>query len=176
MALACAVLLSLFWSLVHSHTFPYVSFMGQPLANLSYVDLSTVENNQSNSDSIVCHTDLSTCCSGGQGSHRGDWYFPGGTQLPFAGSSVPIGEARGAQVVVIRRATATTGIYRCGIPTRAVHDDFDNSVRDTVYVGLYTGSGGILYFTFCPTLHRAFQNLIFRKCDNIWRYDTYCAL
>ena len=72
------------------------------------------------------------------------------SQLPFAGSSVPIGEARGAEVVVIRRATATTGIYRCGIPTRAVHDDFDNSVRDTVNVGLYTGSGGILYFTFCP--------------------------
>ena len=42
MALVCVLLLSVFWSLVHSQTFPYVSFMGQTLANHSYVDLSTV--------------------------------------------------------------------------------------------------------------------------------------
>ncbi|CAI8049106.1 hypothetical protein GBAR_LOCUS27045, partial [Geodia barretti] len=35
-----------------------------------------------------------------------------------------------------------TGIYRCCIPTNAVHDVTDISVRDTVYVGLYTASGG----------------------------------
>ena len=37
-------------------------------------------------------------------------------------------EARGAQIVSIRRTTATgtTGIYRCDI---AVHDDTDNSLR-----------------------------------------------
>ena len=93
-----------------------------------------------NRDSVVCHTDLNTCCSGSQGSHPGDWYFPDGTRLPFAGRSVPIGEGRGAQIAVIRRTTAAgpTGIYRCDIPTNAVHDDTDIiSVRDTVYVGLY---------------------------------------
>ncbi|CAI8038512.1 hypothetical protein GBAR_LOCUS21472, partial [Geodia barretti] len=39
-------------------------------------------------------------------------------------------------------ANSPTGIYRCDIPTVAVHDDTDISVRDTVYVGLYTASGG----------------------------------
>ena len=27
---------------------------------------------------VQCHSDLSTCCSGSQGYHRGDWYFPDG--------------------------------------------------------------------------------------------------
>ena len=110
------------------------------------MNLSTVGSASDNSDSVVCHTDLSTCCSGSEGGHRGDWYFPNGTVLPFAGDSVPIGEGRSPQRVVIRRTTATgsTGIYRCDIPTNAVHDDTDQSVRDTVYVGLYPADGGKL--------------------------------
>ena len=36
------LLLSVFWSLVQCQTYPYVSFMGQTLANHSYVDLRTV--------------------------------------------------------------------------------------------------------------------------------------
>ena len=147
MALACAVLLCLFWSLVHcQQTFPYVSFglTGQTLANHSYVDLSTVGNSNENSDSVVCHTDLESCCSGSQGIHRGNWSFPDGTLLPFSGTSVPIGLARAAQIAVIRRTSGTgpTGIYRCDIPTIVVHD-FENSLRETVYVGLYV-SGGML--------------------------------
>ena len=139
-------LLCLFFE-VHSQTFPYVSFMGQTLANHSYVDLSLVGS--SDSDSVQCHTDLLTCCSGAQGSHRGDWYFPNGNRLPFLGGG-DIYEARGAQRVDLRRrssATSPVGIYRCEIPTNAVHDDTDNSVRETVYVGLYSGSGGMLYIT-----------------------------
>ena len=144
MALVCVLLLSVFWSLVHSQTIPYVSFMGQTLVNHSYMDLSTVGSAGDNSDSVVCHTDLSTCCSGGQGIHRGDWYFPNGTVLPYPGPSVPIYDGRAAQRVVIRRTSGTgpTGIYRCDIPTDNVHDVTDTSVRDTVYVGLYVGSGG----------------------------------
>ena len=126
---------------VHCQTFPYVSFMGQTLVNHSYVDLSTVGNSSDGSNSVQCHTDLSTCCSDSQGAHRGDWYFPNGTRLPFSGDMY---EARGAQRVDLHRTTATgpTGIYHCGIPTIAVHDDTENSVRDTVYVGLYTTGEG----------------------------------
>ena len=144
MALVCVLLLSVFWSLVHSQTFPYVSFMGQTLANHSYVDLSTVGSEPDGSDSVQCHTDLSTCCSRGQGIHRGNWSFPDGTILPFTAPTVPIGLGRAAQIAVIRRTTATgpTGIYRCDIPTDAVFHTTDISVRDTVYVGLYTDSGG----------------------------------
>ena len=128
-------------------TFPYVSFglMGQTLANHSYVDLSTVGSEKDNSDSVVCHTDLGTCCTSGQGYHRGDWSFPSGTILPFADRNIPIGLARTAQIAVIRRTTATgpTGIYRCRIATNAVHSDTDESVGETVYVGLYAGSEGM---------------------------------
>ena len=63
------VLFLLFLVEVHcQQTFPYVSFglMGQALSNHSYVDLSTVGSAGDNSDSVVCHTDLDTCCSGPQ--------------------------------------------------------------------------------------------------------------
>ena len=146
MALACAVVLSLLWSMVQCQTFPYVSFMGQTLANHSYVDLSTVGSADDNSDSVVCHSDLDTCCSVRQGHNRGDWYFPDGTRLQFSGG---MHEHRRAQTVFLHHTTATgpTGIYRCDIPTNAVFHTTDISVRDTVYVGLYTGSGGIYQFT-----------------------------
>ena len=140
------LLLILFlWSPVEinsQQTFPYVSFMGQTLDNHSYVNLSLVGYDGSGSNSVRCHTDLSTCCSGAQGVHRGDWYFPNGTRLPFSGDG-DIFESRVAQRVDLRRENSPTspvGIYRCEIPTIAGHDDI--SVRATVYVGLYTASGG----------------------------------
>ena len=121
-------------------TFPYVYFMGQTLANHSYVDLSLVGND--GSSSVQCHTDLGTCCSVAQGPHRGDWYFPDGTRLQL---SADIYETRTAQRVELRHNTGVspTGVYRCDIPTNAVHHYPDTSVKDTVYVGLYTADGGI---------------------------------
>ena len=139
------LLFSVLWCLVevNSQTAPYVSFNGQTLANHSYVDLSLVGDDTSGNDNVQCHTDLSTCCTSGQGSHRGDWYFPDGNRLPF---NDDILEEREDQRVDIRRRSSATaspvGIYRCDIPTNAVHDDDDISVRATVYVGLYTASGG----------------------------------
>ena len=124
----------------------YISFLGTTLANHSYVNFSLVG---SGDDSVLCHTDLSTCCSGSQGANRGDWYFPNGTRLLFKGD---IYEGRGAQIVNLSRTTTgnVSGIYRCDIPTNAVHDDTDISVRDTVYVGLYItgGNDGSIALTF----------------------------
>ena len=37
-----------------------------------------------------------------------------------------------------------SGIYRCDIPTNAVDDDNDISVRESVYVGVYA-TGGIRF-------------------------------
>ena len=144
------LLLLLFLVEVHSQqTYPYVSFSltGPALADHSYVDLSTVGSAGDNSDSVVCHTDLSMCCSGGQGIQRGNWYFPNGTVLPFSGNGVPIYLGRAAQRVAIRRtggATGPTGIYRCDIATNAVHSNTDRSVGETLYVGLYPADGGKL--------------------------------
>ena len=140
MHIVCALVLVLL-SLVEVHcqqTFPYISFMDQTLADHSYVDISQVGTGD---DSVQCHTDLVTCCSGAQGSHRGDWYFPDGDRLPFPGSG-DIVETRLAQRIDMRRtnnANGPTGIYRCDIETNAVHD---NGMRETVYVGLYTSDGG----------------------------------
>ena len=75
MTVALLFLLGLLcWPLVNSQTFPYVSFMGQTLANHSYVNLSLVGSDSSDrndyysdSNSVQCHTDLTTCCSGREG-------------------------------------------------------------------------------------------------------------
>ena len=140
MVVASLLLLSFMVEVQCQQTFPYVSFMGQTLANHSYVDISQVGSDGSGSNSVQCHTDLSTCCSGAQGSHRGNWHFPNGYRLPFLGSD-DIYETRISQRVDLRRSTANepTGIYRCDIETDAVHDD---DMRETVYVGLYTSGGG----------------------------------
>ena len=123
--------------------FPYVSFMGQTLDNHSYVDLSLVGSYSSGS--VQCHTDLTTCCSSDQGPHRGNWYFPNGTRVPFGGYII---QNRGLQRVDLhhRYYANPVGIYRCRIPTIAVHVDSGNSVRDTVYVGLYTSGGMLISF------------------------------
>ena len=132
---------------VHSQTAaPYVSFMGENLPNHSYVDLTLVGTvNSDPGNTVRCHTDLGSCCTGSQSIHRGDWYFPNETRLRFSGMGDSIFENRDAQQVTLRRrhnAMGPSGIYRCTIPTVAVHDDDDLSVRETVYVGLYPSSGG----------------------------------
>ena len=150
MASLCIVFFTIFlsWSLVevNSQIFPYVSFMDQTLANHSYVDLTLVGRPDVSGPSVECHTDLTTCCGGSDGVHRGDWYFPDGTRLPFP-QSTGIFEAREFQRVDLRsnQDGFTSGIYRCEIPTIAVHDVNDTSVRDTIYVGLYANHGGIYF-------------------------------
>ena len=138
------LLVVLLWSLVEVHSqteYPYVSFMGENLPNHAYVDLTLVGTDNSDPGNTVrCITDLTTCCHSTQGIHRGHWYFPGGDRLQYG---IGIIERRDAQQVALRRrnnAMEPSGIYRCDIPTVAVHD---LSVTETVYVGLYSPSGGI---------------------------------
>jgi len=68
-----SVLLCLLSALVevHSQTVPYISFMGTNLPNHSYVNLTLVGDAMDGSDSVHCHTDLSTCCNNATGPHRG---------------------------------------------------------------------------------------------------------
>ena len=131
--------------LVHSQSFPYVSFLGETLANHSYVNLNLVGSSEI--DSVRCHTDLSTCCSASEGVHRGDWYFPDGARLPFFGDGdvYEYHEARRVDLRSVTSVSSPAGIYRCDIPTNAVHDDTDISVRETVYVGLFPSEGGKMH-------------------------------
>ena len=120
--------LSLYLAEIHCQTFPYVSFMGQTLANHSYVDLSLVGHDVSGSDSVQCHTDLTTCCSRDQGPNRGDWYFPNGGRLPFPGGGSTV-ETRQAERVDLRQNidySYLSGIYHCNIPINTLrHNEGD---------------------------------------------------
>ena len=141
----CLLFLVSLVELVHcQQTFPYVSHGGMNLTDHYYLEFTQVGTSNGDINNILCHTDLSTCCSGAQGAHRGDWYFPDGDRLPFPDGSDII-ESRQAQRVVLRRTSSTvmgpTGIYRCDIETVAVNG---NGMRETVYVGLYTSDGGKL--------------------------------
>ena len=137
---------------VHSQStstaeYPNVSFIGGStitLPNHAYVDLNLV--GEEGPRSVRCHTDLNTCCSEAEGIHRGDWIPPGSdTRLPFiSDTSADIYQMQKEQRVILRRRSNTdllSGIYRCDIPTNAVHDDDDTTVRKSVYVGLYATGG-----------------------------------
>ena len=137
------LLLSVAWSLgeVQSQVFPYISFMGQTLAKNSYVDLKFVGHDSNGFNSLQCHTDLHTCCSGTQGPHRGDWYFPNGSRLQFQGRFF---EGRIDQVVLLKKENGIempSGIYRCDSPSVAFHND----QRESVYVGLYSSGSMLLH-------------------------------
>ena len=120
---------------VHSQIAPYLTFMGNNIPNHSFVDLNAVGN--VNIQSVQCYTDLTTCCSGTQGPHRGDWYLPNGNRLPFSGNMY---EGRTDRHVDLqyRGSGGVSGIYRCDIETNAVHN---NDGRETLYVGLYISNG-----------------------------------
>ena len=93
------------------------------------------------SDSLQCHTDLSTCCNAAAGPDRGDWYFPSGTRLSVPNITFNIFETRTARQIDLRhrgRSDVTSGVYRCAVETNAVHDD---DGRETVYIGLYASGG-----------------------------------
>ena len=135
---------------IYSQTeYPYVDFMGEtPLPNHTYIDLNLVGLGDIG---VRCRSDLSTCCGVGQGVHRGDWIPPGSEEsLPTASdSSANIFQFQGNQRVILRHrneAHQPSGIYRCDIATNAVHDDNDQSVRESVYVGLYASGGKIILY------------------------------
>ena len=118
--------------------------MGENLTNNSYVDLTLVGTDASDpGNTVMCHTDLESCCRQSQGIHRGEWDFPNENRLQSGDS---IYERRFAQRLDLCRrnnAMSPSGLYRCEVPTVAVHNDFDLTVREKVFVGVYPPSAGI---------------------------------
>ena len=124
---------------VDCQTFPYVSLsIGVGLPNHSYVDLGAVGTDFSTS--VWCHTDLETCCRNDEGPHRGQLFFPNGEPLETNGDIYMFAKPQRVELRRANSANSPTGIYRCEIPTIEVHDEND-TVRATVYVGLYTNEG-----------------------------------
>ena len=141
MGSSAVLLLSVLYALevtVHSQTYPYISFMGVTLRNNSYADINLLEDSYTNS--VQCHTDLSTCCTVAEGRDRADWFFPSGLALGFVNSDWGnVYTQRAAQRADMRRRgnkpIKANGMYRCSIGTTAA------SGRVSVYVGLYDSGG-----------------------------------
>ena len=118
--------------------YPQVTFMGNALANHSYLDLSLVGT--SHSDSVQCHTDVETCCTRYQGHGRGYWTFPNGTVLP---SSVAIYQRSHAQRVdLYRNSGSDSGIYCCNITVNTGY----GIIKGFYYIGLYQSEGEYNYY------------------------------
>ena len=142
------VLSLLFLSLmgVHSETVtPYLSFRGRNLSNHSYVSIIQVMWY----DNVECHSKLEGCCKTEEGP-RGDWFFPNGSMLKTDNYSYGTFQIHRFQKVNIRRLNWSSlslppeGVYHCDI---AVTTD-KPSVHQSLYVGLYT-TGGIIIFIIC---------------------------
>lgn len=126
-----------------AQTIPYLSFLGVNLSNHSYVNLTTVGDENG---SIQCHTDLVTCCNPDQGIDRGDWFYPNGESLSNSSESGQFYQYWANQSVDLRyrgvpAAESMMGIYQCNIETSAVNNE-DNTARQVLYVGLYNSTGG----------------------------------
>ena len=125
------VSLSLLWSLVEVHPqteYPYVSFMGEILPNNSYVDLTLVGTNPTNS-TLQCISDL-------DGSYRGDWYFPDEERVQTYEYEGIYASYENQSIYLQHNNIyyAQSGIYQCVIE---VAGDDEAAVNKTVYVGLY---------------------------------------
>ena len=148
------ILLAFCFATVYSQTFPYLSFMGNTLPNHAYVDINLLGS--SDDEGIQCYTDLYTCCSSTQGSHRGDWYFPNKSRVLFI-KDIYRQRQRG-RVVLERRnnVTSPSGIYRCDISTTSsVHNSDNTSSTDSVFVGIYGKGGNYVYrIAQCHAKHR----------------------
>ena len=120
---------------VDCQTFPHLSFGDNVIPNHSYVDLGMVGTSHSNS--VQCHTDLST-------DHNGQWYFPDGDPVQNKSEDGDIYQFKpnmDSTRVDLRRRNNTnspTGIYHCEIVVSG------NADRATLYVGLYINEGKYL--------------------------------
>ena len=124
--------------------YPQVTFMGNDLANHSYLDLSLVGT--SDSDSVQCHTDVETCCGPGNGLDRGDWTFPNGRRLPSQGYINGTGDGgiyqrRYHQTVgLYHKSGSESGIYQCNIKIKSG----SGKINGFAYIGLYQNGGKYL--------------------------------
>ena len=119
--------------------YPQVTFKGNDLANHSYLDLSLVGT--SDSDSVQCHTDVKTCCSAGQGLHRGDWISPNGARIEYYQEGDIYQRRYHRTVGLYSNNGSESGIYYCKIALKNV---FDSKRIGFFYIGLYQNGGEYL--------------------------------
>ena len=124
---------------------PYITFYDSTLLNHSFVNLHAVgDPDARRNDGVTCHTDMDTT-----GGHSGDWFFPDGSRLQFSSGDDDIYQQRVTRGVDLRRRNTgdkPSGIYRCDIPTVAIHNDANFSVRAAIYIGIYYRGGKYIMY------------------------------
>ena len=115
--------------------YPYISFMGDPLPNNAYVNISQLGTTESYS--LYCETHELVCCSG----ITEPWYPPNSDNIENV-DSISIYRTSGrVELRCTNSGECPSGIYRCRIPVLIGH----GTKISTVYVGIYNnGGGGIL--------------------------------
>ena len=116
--------------------------------------LVTLDNIGEGDDALLCLTDLTVCCRGGDAppgmGALGDWFFPNRTAMPNTIIDIINGvdiiwrfyRNRGPSVVRMhRRDGGVDGIYRCRIPVSLGPP----IAYQNIYIGVYTASTGELY-------------------------------
>ena len=113
--------------------YPQVTFMGNDLANHSYLDLSQVGTYHTRR--VQCRTDVDGCCTPSQGLDRGEWTFPNGTVLPSSGDIYQ--HSHDQRVDLYRNSGSESGIYCCNITIIGGFGD----IFGFFYIGLYQNGG-----------------------------------
>ena len=129
------VLVSLLWSFANANVgpFPYITFVGQTLPNNSYISFSRLElGGFNNGNGIICHTDVSYCCSG----NLAKWIFPNGRDVEQDGVLESI---KLEQKVKLQQGTVSgdipSGVYQCNIT-------INPQTTGTANIGLYDHTEG----------------------------------
>ena len=148
---ACLVLASVLSCATASSTEPaaYIIHLGSNLTNNSYISFENVRRHDTSSGSkgVECHTDLTTCCNGSDGTAGGNWFFDNGITVGYDAIKKNVYSRRYAQKVVLYEELHTqpsySGIYTCVIP---VQSSTSTNNEATLYVGIYKDEGGNYIF------------------------------
>ena len=139
--------------LVICSTGVYVSLNGNIIPNHGYVMISDIGSTVNTA--LLCHTNRRTTI--GNSHSGGDWFAPDRTRVGGIGTNYVLGfwRNRGPTIVRLFRSTASDppaeGMFSCVI-------EDDTLTKQTVYVGLYNGGGGILHRV---TYHEQRSSVIF---------------
>ena len=99
--------------------------------NNSEIVISSI--GKTNDDALVCHSDLSTCCSSRENPSgpmgMGEWRFPGGANIPISYMATPNDnyyKTRDTKLIRLHRRNNDmyTGTYCCVIPTSGGMETF----------------------------------------------------
>ena len=97
----------------------------------------TLEDIGDGVDALLCKTNLDACCRPpytGNWDVFGNWFFPNRTRVSTSRYQWDFHITRGDMVVRLnRRKGGVDGIYHCEIP---------DSMRQTIYIGVYSARTG----------------------------------